>query len=85
MPIYFEKLERIIRGWFKLCQLEEPIKSPASLVSYKSFMKSAKKDMIEKIMEIFENICVKNITMIPDLDKNGRFCIKITTPVKSKL
>jgi len=34
--------------------------------------------------KLFENICVKNITMIPDLDKNGRFYIKIT-PDKSKL
>jgi hypothetical protein len=84
MPIYFEELERIMQEWFKLCQLEVPIKSPASWVSYKSFVKSAKKDMMEKIMKIFENICVKNIIMIPDLDKNGRFYIKIT-PDKSKL
>ena len=84
MPIYFEELEIIMQKWCKLCQIEVPIKSPASLVSYKSFMKSAKKDMMEKIIKIFENIDVKNIIMLPDLDKNGRFYIKIT-PDKSKL
>tara|TARA_B110000208_G_scaffold161211_1_gene196764 strand:- start:237 stop:494 length:258 start_codon:yes stop_codon:yes gene_type:complete len=85
MPIYFEELEIIIQKWFKLCQLEVPIKSPASWVSYKSFMKSTKEDMLRQIIKIFENIDIKNVIMIPDLDKNGRFYIKITTPVKSKL
>tara|TARA_B110001450_G_C17317375_1_gene357951 strand:+ start:190 stop:447 length:258 start_codon:yes stop_codon:yes gene_type:complete len=85
MPIYFEELERIIQKWFKLCQIEVPIKSPASWVSYKTFIKSVKKDMLEQIVKIFEKIDIKNVIMIPDLDKNDRFYIKITTPVKSKL
>ena len=85
MPIYFEELERIIQKWFKLCQIEVPIKSPASWVSYKTFIKSVKKDMLEQIVKIFEKIDIKNVIMIPDLDKNDRFYIKITTPVKTKL
>lgn len=85
MPIYFEELEKIIQKWYKLNQLEIPIKSPASWLSYKTFIKSAKKDMLEQIVKIFEKIDIKNVMVIPDLDKNGKFYIKITTPVKSKL
>ena len=81
MPIYFEELEKIIQKWFKLCQLEVPIKSPASWVSYKTFIKLVKKDMLEKIVKIFEKVDIKNIMI---QDKNDRFYIRIK-PIKSKL
>lgn len=84
MPIYFKELEKIIQKWYKLNQFEISVKSPASWVSYKTFIKLVKKDMLEKIVKIFEKVDIKNIIIIPDLDKNDRFYIKIT-PIKSKL
>tara|TARA_X000000368_G_C22430059_1_gene450034 strand:- start:82 stop:327 length:246 start_codon:yes stop_codon:yes gene_type:complete len=81
MPIYFEELEKIIQKWYKLNQLEIPIKEPASWLSYKTFIKSVKKDMLEKIVKIFEKVDIKNIMI---QDKNDRFYIRIK-PIKSKL
>ena len=84
MPIYFEKLEKIIKQWYDIYNIQKP-NDPASWVSYKTMQKQAKLKLLKKVLSIFKTIENKDIFIIHDLDKKNNFYIKISEIQKSKL
>ena len=82
MPLYFKELERVFLKWYKLYNIPKPTDCTASWVTYKSMQKNAKKTLIKKIIKLFNNIENSDINLVPDLDDENNFYIKI---IHSKL
>ena len=77
MPLYFKELENVFIHWYKLYTIEKPRDCREAWVSYKSLQKNAKKKLLKDILKIFKNIEKKEFTVVPDLDKQNRFYIRV--------
>ena len=86
MPLYFKELEKAFIKWYNINNIKKPTDGPASWVTYKSMRKFAKKDLLKNVYELFNKIEKNEITVIPDLDSNGNYYIKVDKKkIQSKL
>ena len=70
MPIYFKKLENILEKWIKTMAIKKPTNDRASMYSYKSMQKAAKKIFLKELLEIFSEVdIIINTPEYPDDSK----------------
>jgi hypothetical protein len=77
MPLYFKELELAFVKWYNIYNIKKPTNCPASWVTYKSMLKSTKKDLLKNVNELFNKIEQNEITVIPDSDSKGNYYIKV--------
>ena len=77
MPLYFKELELAFVKWYKIHHIKKQTDSAASWVTYKSMLKSAKKNLLKNVNNIFNKIEKNEITVVPNLDSKGNYYIKV--------
>jgi|SaaInlStandDraft_2_1057019.scaffolds.fasta_scaffold132809_2 hypothetical protein len=79
MPLYFKELELAFIKWYKIHYIKKPTDSAASWVTYKSMLKSAKKNLLKNINELFNKIEKNEIIVMPINPKyrHNEFYIRI--------
>lgn len=86
MPLYFKELESAFVKWYNIYNIKKPTDSPASWITYKSMLKSTKKDLLKSILKLLKRIESYDIIVIPDLDSKGNYYIKVEPKkIQSKL
>jgi len=79
MPIVFEELEKILIGWYRCVQVNQPIVDKASRLSYKIMNKKAKEDCCNKILHLFQSIDIQSIEIKEELNPDriyGKLVVK---------
>ncbi len=71
------ELEDIIEQWYHLSTIPKPQASAASMVSYKSMLKFAKRDLLKKIKKFFENVNVEDVIISETRENKHEKHIKI--------
>lgn len=77
MPIHFKKFEILLEKWLSFSIIQKPLKSPASLVSYKVMQKATKAQFMKDMSKLFDEITQKDVKIIEKKGKKHFYISKL--------